>query len=392
MFEQTFETSATPHITVGECLENLVVRGSERRRVAFHVQGGAEDATLEREGETFTLTARADCLIACPPETTLTIDGVRGNLRVEGVTGPITGGTVNGNVKLRDVGPTALEQTFGNLSARRVAGELRAEITRGNAQAGHLEGPLSLNRVDGNLVAAGLEGGLAADQVRGNVQLGPPFSPGQTYKLNTNGNLDVRLPHEASLRLAIQTRGGLRSRMPDLALEKTDEEARGVLGAGEANLEAQVDGNVTLRPAELTEGPTGGVPFEFVANLEGLGARIEARIAEEMAEMEARLAENLGRVEDEGVRRRMERAGERARRAAEGAAQRARRQAEQEAERARLRAERAERRWRRASGRRSHPPRAPVMDKERMRVLRMVEDGKITPEQAADLLAALEGQ
>jgi hypothetical protein len=27
-----------------------------------------------------------------------------------------------------------------------------------------------------------------------------------------------------------------------------------------------------------------------------------------------------------------------------------------------------------------------------MRVLRMVEDGKLTPEQAADLLAALEGR
>jgi len=392
MFEQTFETSATPHITVGECLGNLVVRGSERRRVTFHVQGGAEDATSEQEGETFTLTARADCLIACPPETTLTIDGVRGNLRVEGVTGPVTVGTVHGNVKLRDVGATAVEQTFGNLSARQVAGELRAEITRGNARAGHLEGSLSLKRVDGNLVTAGLEGGLAADQVRGNVQLGPPFSPGQTYRLNSSANLDIRVPREASLRLAIQARGGVSSRIPGLVLEKTEAEAQAVLGAGEANLEAQVSGNVTLRPTELSGRPPGGMPFEFATNLEGLGARIEARIAEEMAEMETRLAENLSHVEDDETRHWTERAGERERRAAEAAARQARRQAEQEAERARLRAERAERRWRRASGRHARPRRAPVTEEERMRVLHMVEEGRITPEQAAELLDALEGQ
>ena len=36
--------------------------------------------------------------------------------------------------------------------------------------------------------------------------------------------------------------------------------------------------------------------------------------------------------------------------------------------------------------------REPATDEERMRVLRMVEEGKITPEQAAELLAAVEGR
>ena len=69
-----------------------------------------------------------------------------------------------------------------------------------------------------------------------------------------------------------------------------------------------------------------------------------------------------------------------------------RRNAEREAERARLRKERAERRWKRVSGQRATPPKPPVSDEERMRVLRMVEEGKIAPEQAAELLAALEGR
>lgn len=345
MFEQTIETSATPHVTVSECLGNLVVRGSEERQITIHVQGGAGDVALEREGETFTLTTRANCRLACPPATTLTIRAVRGNLKVEGMQGPAAIGDTYGNVDLREVGSAALEQVFGNLSARQVAGSLEAE------------------------------------RVQGNVRLGPPFSPGATYNLNASGNLTVRLPADASLRLALRAGGKVRSRVPGLTLEEADGETRGVLGAGEASLEAQIGGNISLQPLGPGRATPEAPEFDFAADLEGLGAQIEAQVAGALAEMEVRLAESLGRIDSEKIRRQMEQA-----------AGRARQTAEREAEKARLRAERAERRWQRASGRKPRPKREPATDEERMRVLRLVEEAKITPEQAADLLAALEGR
>ena len=356
MFEQTIETSATPHITVSECLGNLVVRGSEERQIAIHVQGGADDVALEREGETFTLTTRANCRLACPPATTLTIRAVRGNLKVEGMQGPAAIGDTYGNVDLRGVGSVALEQVFGNLSARQVAGSLETE------------------------------------RVQGNVHLGPPFSPGATYNLNASGNLTVRLPADASLRLALCAGGKVRSRVPGLALEEVDGETRGVLGAGEASLEARAGGNISLQPLGPGRVMPESAEFDFAADLEEMGAQIEAQVAGALAEMEVRLAESLGRIDSEKIRRQMEQAAEKTRRKAEQAAGRARQTAEREAEKARLRAERAERRWQRASGRRPRPKREPATDEERMQVLRLVEEGKVTPEQAADLLAALEGR
>jgi hypothetical protein len=392
MFEQTFETSATPHITVTECLGNLVVRATEERQMTLRLQGEADDAILEREGETFTLEARVNCFLTCPPATTLTVGAARGNLKVERVQGPVTIDTVHGNANLRGVGPTAVEQTWGNLSVRQAAGNISAQTVRGNTRVRQVEGSLSLGQVGGNLTAGGLQGGLAAEQVRGNVRLEPPFSPGSAYRLMSNGNLTVRLPADANLCLALRAGGRVRSDVPGLALEEVDGETSGILGAGEASLEAQVDGRVSLRPLELEEGLAEGLPFDFVADLEGLGAQIEARVAEAMVEMEARLEESLGRIDSDKIRRQAERASERALRAAGRAGEQARRAADREAERARFRAERAERRWQRASGRRPRPRQEPATDEERMRVLRLVEEGKVTPEQAADLLAALEGR
>ena len=393
MFKQTFETSATPHITVTECMDNLVVRGSEEQQVTIHLRGSTHDLDLDQVGETFTLAARADCLVTCPAATTLTVGSVHGNLKVEGVEGPVTADTTYGNVKLRSVGPAAVEQTYGNLTAHQVRGNLQTKTTVGNAKIYQVEGSVSTSRVDGNLVIEGLQGGLEAERVQGNVRLGSLFLPEQPYRLTADGNLTVYLPVEASLRLVIRASGGVRSGVPDLVLEEGDGEMRGVLGGGEANLEAQVGGHVSLRPLGTEEGTTvEGMPLDFIADLEGLGTQIEVRIGEAMAEMEGRLAESLGHIDSEEIRLHAEQATERALRAAGRAAERARRTADREAERARMRAERAERRWRRASGRRSTPKREPVTDEERMQILRMVEEGKVTPEQAAELLAALEGR
>lgn len=427
MFEQTIETSATPHITIDKCAGNLVVQGTEEQQIVLRLRNGdGDDVTLEREGETFTLTTPADCFLTCPLETRLTIHTVAGNLKIKGVAGTLAIDTVRGNSTLRAVGPVDFEQVLGNLDARRIAGDFKVRIVKGNARIREVEGSLSLGEVDGNariyevegslsldrvggnarvhgvegsfsagqisgnLVSGGLQGGLTAEQVRGNVRLSPPFVPGVTYRLNTSGNLKARFLPEASVSLALQVHGGVRSHIPGLTLEETDEGTKAILGAGEATLEAQVAGRVTLNLAE-SEAPE-DIEFGFADDMEGFGLAIESRIAEAMSELEARLEEGLGHVDSEKLRIKMERATEKTLRTAERAADKVRRKAEQEAERARLRAERAERRWQRASGRKPRPRRETVTSEEQLRILRMVEEGKITPEQAADLLAALGGQ
>ena len=393
MFKKTVETSATPHITITECKGNLVVRGSEDRRITLRLKGGPDDWTLEQQGEAFTLQARTGCHLTCPPDTTLAVDTVRGNLKVEGLAGPVTIRTVHGNASLRSVGPVALDQTFGNLRVHKVAGDLEAQTTRGNAHAQQVEGSISMGRVDGNLGVEDLQGGLAIDQVGGDVRLGALFAADRAYRLAANGNLVIQVPSNASLRLNLRAGGGVRSQVPRLVLEKTDEEVRGVLGSGEASLEADVAGDISVRPWETDqEAQVEGMPWELVAEVEGLGRQIETHIASAMAEMETRLEESLGRIDSEQIHLQVERAREQALRTAGRAAERARQTAEREAERARLRAEQAERRWQRASGQRPRPKREPVTDDERMRVLRMVEEGRLSPEQAADLLAALEGR
>jgi hypothetical protein len=381
--EKTFATSTTPHLTIAACMGNLEVRGGEVQQVTLRLHNG-NDVAVVQEGETLTTTISADCAIVCPRDANLTIRTAHGNVTVRNVRGSVSVGVVNGNGRLRALGPTDVGEVYGNLIATEINGVLSVQTAHGNARIHQVQGPLSLGQVGGSLRASGLLAGVSAENVGADVRLGPPFAPSAAYRLTAGSDLRVRLPADASLRLTLKAGGGVRSRIPGLVLEEGEGETRGALGAGEATLEAWAGGRITLRPANVEDKPAEDWGLEL--GLEDLGAQIEVSVNRAMAEVNARLAENLGHVDAAAIQRHVERATERSLHAAERGIERARREAEQ----ARIRAERVQRRWQRAGG--QQPRRVSVTDDERLRVLRLVEAGKATPEQAAELLAALEGR
>ena len=430
MFEQTIETSGTPHVTITKCARNLLVLGRDGVQIAVRVDGTAEDLTLEREGETLTLSASEDCEITCPTGSTLTVQTCHGNAKIDGVAGTIALETVHGNLTLKDVGPTefacvdgnlyvrdvggvlrgktvggnarvrdvegacALEKVNGNLHVRDVDGDLQTETVGGNAQADDVRGQYAAKKVGGNLTFGEVQGGVMAEQVGGNARLSPPFASGVAYQVSAGGNLDIHVPENADLRLTLRAGGGVRSKIAGLMLEEANGKMTGVLGDGEARLEAQAGGLISLRGRGSAGGSPGEFEFnmEFLDDLEGIGPMVEARVNEAMAELQVRLDQGLGQIDSDKLRFKMERAVEKSARAAERAAEEVRRAAEREAQKARMRAERSQRSWERASGQKSRPRPEPVGEEEQLRVLRMVEQGKLTPEQAADLLAAMKGR
>jgi hypothetical protein len=430
MFEQTIETSGTPQITITKCAKSLLVQGRDDARVTTRVDGEAKDLTLEQAGETLTLSASEDCEIACPIDTTLTVQVCHGNAKVDGVAGAIAMETVHGNLTLKDVGPTEFARVDGNLYVRDVGGTLRGKAVGGNAHVRDVEGECVLGKVNGNLHARDVDGdfqndvvggnahlddvrgqcavkkvggnltfdevqgGVTAEQVGGNARVKPPFAPGATYRVSAGGSLDVHVPDDANLSLALRAGGGVRSKIADLTLERANGEMRGVLGDGAASLEARAGGSITLRGRGAAYGTPGEFEFnmDFLDDLEDIGPMIETRVGEAMAELQVRLEQGLGQIDSDKLRFKIERAAEKTARAAEKAAEEVRRAAEREAQKARMRAERSQRRWERASGQKSRARPEPVSEEEQLRVLRMVETGKITPEQAADLLEAMKGR
>ena len=395
MWTQTVETTLSPTIVVEECLGDLSVQGADEPRLTLSLRNGADALSFRREGETVFLTLRADTYLTCPRGARLTLATVRGDLRVREVSGPVTVGAVSGDGLLRQVGPLTVGEIYGDLSLQSVAGEVRIREVFGDARMRDVDGPLSVRAVRGDLRAAGLRGGAAVESVGADLRLRPPYVPGAAYRFGVGSTARIVVPADASVRFVLRAGGRVRSSVPGLSLTEAEGVMTGALGDGEAVLEVTAGSHILLVPEAAEEAEW----VAWAAGMEDIGAVVEARVAEAMALLEARLEETLRSVDSEEIRRRVEKAAERARQAAERyareAGEAARREAERarrEAERARMQAERAERRWQRASGRRPEVSRPAAAEAEILRVLRLVEEGKITPEQAAELIAALEGK
>jgi len=386
----TYDTSDAPHVTVNRCSGDLSIAGVDRQEVV--VMGDQDKLRIERQGESFTVTADDDCDLHCPSGTSVTIKQVSGDLDVQEVSGPLAIEVVNGDTTLRDVGPTTLRQVSGDLEVREVNGELRVESVSGDVKVRQAVGKVVLQSVRGDLAVRDLEGGAAVKEVNGDISLSTVLVSGASYEFEARGDISAKVEvSEDGARFTLEG-SDLHCRLPLQFTERSSRRIVGTLGGGKADLKLNARGDLAISERGESWGPASEAQFESA--MDAWAQQFEAQMAEMQRKLEERLV-NIPYVDAEQITRR-----------AQEAAERARRQAERAAERAQARAERASRKhphrgvgvhvsWPpspSSPAKPAKPPAEPVSDGERMAILKMVADKKITADEAQRLLAALEGE
>jgi hypothetical protein len=211
------------------------------------------------------------------------------------------------------------------------------------------------------------------------------LTAGASYHFEAGGDISAKVEIGSGARLALEG-CEIHCRLPLRDAERSSGRLAGTLGDGSAELVLRADGALSVTERGASPGWEGTGQWE--AQVESWSQQFEAQMSEMQRKLEERLA-NIPYVD-----------GEQATRRAQEAAERARRQAERATERAKMRAERTARkheqrghgvRWTWSSPQPTPPPAEPVSDAERMAILQMVQDKKITADQAAQLLSALEG-
>lgn len=414
MSKERIETGKAPQILIGPCDGDLIIRGGSEP--TLHVRG---EYTAEETTEGVRLSGRGDLRIIVPAAAGVRVDEISGNLIVKGVVGACEIGRVYGDAVLTEAGPARLDAVHGDLSARgtqalavgevhgdadiRRAGGLALRTVYGDCTARSIGGPVTIEEASGDVDLRGIEGDVAVGRahgaanvayakgqvtlggVDGDIRLRGALSPGN-HALAARGDIVVRWPTNAPLNLVAAGRS-IDNRLPLQDIVEKGGRLTARLGAGETYLTLSADGRVILKEADPNEkweyGPE-GEEFEFEAVVGGLGleniaARIEAEVNSHLArvahDFETRFGPEFGQRMAEKAARQAERAAERAERAGE----RARRKGEVRG---------------RAPGADTPPPtatRRTASTEEQMKILKMVESGAITPEDAGMLLEALEG-
>lgn len=432
MAGEVFETGKAPVIVIKEVHGDLAVQGWSEPRVSAR----GEYEANESDGA-LVLTARGDLKLMVPPDATLQIGSVHGDAAIRGVIGQTSFDQVRGDAVLVSLGQVKAGEVHGDLAAKNLDGSLALESVRGDAGirgavdvaigAVHgdcvvrqARGSVSLNEVSGDFAAhqvegsvtsgavhrdavlSGIGGAVAIEQVRGDIRLVGPLANGE-HTLNAHGDAVVRWPSNSPL--TIQATSPRIVNKLDLEDCVTEEKTlTGRIGKGGPTLAISARGRLVLKEAEMIDEKWEGYGAGFASaefgsdfgrdmgrdlgrDMEALGEQIRQQVEEQMTrigrDLETRFGPEFSQRISDQVTRKAERAAEKA---------------ERTAERIRRKEERGGRfafTFGGAAGANSGAaqPAAKKVDStaEQLKILKMVENGTISPDEASMLLEALDG-
>jgi len=413
MEKTTVYTNSAPAIVIENAHANLSIKGWDRSEVTVTAVPG--DLKLDEGENEVRLSCRSECVVRIPHKANLHVENAYSALRIKNVHNQIKIGTVHGHLYMRDVGQVNAETVNGNLSTKSVSGDFRSQRVNGNAYLRGIQGDCYIDTVNGNLDVRDVEGEVSS-RTNGNVRLYLNSFEGTDYNVEAQSNIHCRIPHEADVTLKLSSRAGIiRLKLPDGSRSIQEREYQHVLGDGEASMTLSSGGSIFLSVQEPWDDM--GPDDDFVSIPEDFGdqisEQIESQIEEQMEVMNRHLNEqfehlshsfNKAGLSDEEMDRIMEQARIQSERANVRAQEKIRQAQEKMVRKMELIRRRNEQRAqavkRRGRGRISWSakistdkvePADTVSEEERLMILRMLEQKKITPEEADELLAALEG-
>ena len=365
MVNANYTTSAAPALEI-ICQRDLVITGTADNTVLIAIDDESPASHIERRDEVISVTAADDCTISCPSGAQVAIERVSGDLRITQLKGQLIIQTVNGDAVLHEVGTVVVQTVQGDLVLRNAGGEVKIETVRGDTKLKRIAGQVTIGKVAGDSSVQDLGAGLTMGNVGGDLALEVEFRPGQSYVAKAGGDIVLRVDGGGA-QLVLTAKGDLRARVPLTSWTGNDRSGTGTIGDGSAQVTLMANGDVLVLPGSA------GAPFDadqFSDQVESMIESAMGQFESQMARMQRDLEQRFGKMDKHAAKN---------------------------AERAKRRAERSAGSWSFSFGRPPFPPTPPpastqpVSDEERLMILKMVEDGKISVDQAAQLLAALEG-
>jgi ubiquinone biosynthesis protein UbiJ len=426
MANNLIETSKIPQIEVDDCAGDLVIR--PWMELAVKAQGTYQMDEIESR---LVFSSNGDLRLLVPEGAILRVGNVQGDLLIKGVRGDISLNEISGDAVLLNLTQVKAGNIQGDLSAKNSEGPLYVEAIYGDAMVRNIDRDVSIDSIYGDFAAYYVSGNVNLGQcigdinlrtingeisidsghrdanlrnlgslcsiqdIHGDIRFKGGLSTGE-HSFEALGDIVARWPGNVPLQVVAKA-ADICNRLPLEDVKEIDNSLVGRIGDGDTIVKLSAGGRIILKEVQLIDEKWESkhkeeFDMDFMIDLADLGERISAEVNQSMARMTGEIETHFGPEFAQTISARVSQQAEKAARKAEAAAERARNYAEREMAR-------AERAQQRRSVQYAPPPkRSPRPDvshakastDEQLKILRMVEKGTISPDEASTLLEALE--
>ena len=357
---KTISAGRNPQIFIENIGGDLSLVGWEGEDILL--KGDNDEMEYKQDGEKVTISCEDDLSLRVPKAAVVLIQNIEGDASIRGVIGGVELKKIAGDLSVRDVDSVSIEKVESDFSLRGAKGSLFIK-------SAHRD--VSIRDVDGNITLESVADDLALRDVRGNITanvaedvvlyLNP--QAGNVYSVTAGDDILLVMPPKANATLILS---GDEIDIEWKGIARDDDAASRVvtLGDGSASVTLSAGGDI-----RVTNQPNAGDSAEDFGNFAGIGFDWSG------------FGDRISRQVEQATRRAGQRAEEAGKRA-----ERAVRRAE-----AKVNLRMGRWNWDLSPKGVPMPSKPQVSDEERMAILKMLQEKKITAADAEKLLAALEG-
>ena len=348
---KTISAGRTPKIEIESISGDLSIVGWEGEDILF--KADEDGLRVQQDGDIVRVSCDDDLSLRVPRGASIAVASAGGDMALKSVSGGIALQEIHGDLSIRDVDSVSIETVHADLSLRGAKGSLSVRTVHGDVSIREVNGNVAIESISDDLALRDVHGNVSAN-VGEDVVLYLDPRPGNAYSITAGEDILLVMPPKANATLTLKG-------------DEIDIEWKGVknedgvtsrvitLGDGSANVTLNAGGDI-----RVTNQSDAGESAEDFGNFAGIGIDWSG-----FGEMISRKVENATR--------------------------RAGKQAERATHRINARVNVGRWNWDVTPKGVPVPPGEPVSDEERMSILKMLQEKKITAEEAEKLLAALEG-
>jgi SHOCT-like protein len=355
----------TPTIRIDAIDGDLSVVGWDGEDIL--IKTDEDELTLQQNGDEVSFSCTDDVSLRIPRDALLFIKRIGGDMALRGVMGTIEIKEIGSDLSMRDVGSVTIERINADFSLRGAKGNLYVKSVGGDVSVRDVEGNITFDSVADDMALRGGRGNVKVNVGEDVVIYLEPIADG-AYSITAGDDILLVLKPNANVTLSMHG-DEIDVAWPGVENQGDITERVLVLGDGSAQISLNAGGDI-----RVTNDAEAGNSAEDFGNFAGMNFDWSG----------------FG----ERISRQVEQATARAAKRAEEAARRVERHAERQARRWKGNVKVG--RWNWEMGPRGvptppSPPSEPVAEEERLAILKMLAEKKITAEQAEQLLNALEG-
>lgn len=360
---KTISAGRTPNIHIDSIDGDLSLVGWEGDDILLKADD--EELTIDQDGDQVRISCSDDLSLRVPKGAGVIIAAISGDASIRGVMGDIQLTDITGDLSMRDVNNVSIETVHSDFSLRGAKGNLSIRKADSDVSIRDVDGSVSLDSVADDLALRDVRGSISANVGEDVVMYLNP-QPGNAYAVNAGDDILLVMTPKANATLTLSA-DEIDVDWDGVEKEEDATSRVVILGDGSAAVTLSAGGDI-----RVSNRSDAGDSAEDFGNFAGMGMDWSG----------------FG----ERISRRVEQATERAQRKIDAATRRIE-QKTREAERRGRKVAFGVGRWNWDFSPKGVPvpPKQQVSDEERLAILKMLQEKKISAEEAEKLLAALEG-